>query len=714
MNKVKKVRPILQMEATECGAASLAMILDYYGKTVTLEQLRRECGVSRNGVNAKNIVKAAQFHDLKPRAVRVNIKGVKELKTPAIIHWNMDHFLVLCGFDKKGRAVIADPVYGLRTVTAEEFSKSFTGIAIELTPTESFKRDKGSRKKNSYIALCIRSFLPSTVYFVMLELCAIIGSGAVLFLNSVFIDRILIGGNVQSLRIILRVLLYAGLISVSSMIFTENIRHRIGKKLNMRINAGFINHLLKLPIEFFAQRSEGDLSNRQNSNMLMGGQLVRMLSPVVGYVLQILVYFTLVAVFDVHIALIGVICAAVNIVATLISARKYEEKMSFYSRDMGALQSDISQAVDMIETIKSCGAENGAFARLMASGNQAINTKTDIDRTGVYTEGLFSFLNMLGSGAVLIVGVWKILSGSMTTGILIAMQSLVASMLEPMGATVNAGIKIQAIKGDAVRTNDVMYYHRDNKFLDDSSVQKGGIDGNVRLENVSFGYNPIDEPLIKDFNLTIKKGGSVAITGASGSGKSTIAKIIGGLYEENGGVVTFNGSKRSELNHYFFYSKVAVVSQNIRLFEGSVFDNITMWDDSIPYDDVVAAAKAACIHDDIISRKGGYREHVTESGKNFSGGQRQRIEIARAIVKKPSMIIMDEATSALDSDTEERIMNNIKALGITRIVIAHRLSTIMDSDEIIVMEQGTIAERGTHEELMSKNGAYCTLVRSVS
>lgn len=700
------------MEATECGAASLAMVLAYYGKAVTLGELRRECGVSRDGVNAKNIVKAAQFHNLKTRAVRVDVEGAKELKMPAIIHWNMDHFLVLCGFNKKG-AVLADPAYGLRTASYEEFSKSFTGIAMEFIPSEDFQKDKGGVNKNNYIKLCLKAFLPYAAYFVLIEICALIAGGALMFLNSLFIDKILIGGNMSNLKIILQVILCAGLITVTAAALKESIGYRIGRQLNIRINSGFIEHLLRLPIEFFSQRNEGDLTNRQNTNMEMGINLVRMLSPIPGYVMQIIVYFVLIAVFNVHIAVIGILCAAANICAMLISSKKYDMRMRSYKRDLGALQGDISQAVDIIETIKSCGAEDAMFTRLTAAGTQAVNAKTQIDRTGVSVSSLFSFLNAIGAGLVLITGVWEILSGHMTAGILIAMQALVAAMLEPLGNTVNAGIDMQTLKSDTARTNDVMHYDKDDKFLDDSAEHTKNIDGDITLENVTFGYNPLDTPLIKDFNLTVKKGGSVAITGGSGGGKSTVAKIIAGLYSENGGRVCFDGTLRKEINHFYFYSKTAVISQNIRLFEGTVLDNITMWDDSIPYDEVVAAAKAACIHDEIISRRDGYRERVYENGKNFSGGQKQRIEIARALVKKPSVIIMDEATSALDVDTEEKIMNNIKALGITRIIIAHRLSAIMDSDEIIVMDNGKIAERGTHDELMAKDGVYRLLVRSV-
>lgn len=696
------------MEATECGAASLAAILKYYGKSVAIEDLRRQCGVSRNGVNAKSIVRAAQYHGLKTRALRVNIEGAKKLRTPAVIHWNMDHFLVLCGFGKRG-AVLADPAFGLRTVSMEEFSRSFTGIAIEMEPSEKFER--GGEIKSSYIKECVAEVAPAVVFLLLLDACIIIGSTVLMFAGTAFIDKVLIGSNAQGLSVIIKAMLCAGVLAASAMAFTENIRYRIAKRLNLSINSQFIERLLHVPADFFSQRSAGDLSCRQNAGMLMGENISRLMMPVPGYVLQTVSYITITALIDSQAAAIGIAAAAVNIAAIIISSRRHAEKMRSLIRDKGALQSDISRAVDMIETVKACGAEESMFARLTAAGTQMLNTKTEIDRDGVYTSALFTLLNSFAAGAVLIAGAWKIISGSMTAGVLITSQALIAAMLSPVGKAAGAGIELQATRGEAARMDDVMNYDEDRMFSE--TVQHGAIDGDVELKNVGFSYDPLGAPFIIGFDLKIKKGGNVAITGGSGSGKSTAAKLIAGLYREDSGSVTFNGNKLSDIDREYFYSEIAVVSQNIRLFSGTVYENITMWDDGIAYEDVVAAAKAACIHEDIISRRGGYRAEVTENGENFSGGQRQRIEIARALVKKPSIIILDEATSALDTDTEDRVMNNIKALGITSIVVAHRLSSIIDSDEIIVMNGGKIVERGTHDELMDMHGEYYSLVRSV-
>ena len=711
MKKVKKVRPILQMEKTECGAASLAMILAYYGKNVTLEEMRQDCSVSRNGVNAKNIVLAARLHGLNANPISIEAEDAEEIELPSIIHWNMNHFLVLCGFNKKG-AVVADPADGIRTVSYAEFSKSFTGIAIELTPGENFEKQNKPREKEYYIYKCAKKYMPTVLYLFITELIVMLGTVSVLFLNSIFIDKILIAGNDRNLKIILQVLLGAGVLSVIAMTISISIKRRIGQILNIDINTGFIEHILRLPIDFFKNRSEGDLANRQNATMRMGMSFAEMILPIPASILQIVIYLLLVFVFDVNIAVLAILFTAVNIAAMLFTSKSYNEKILPYNRDMGKLQGEISSVVNRIETIKSCGIEDGAFMLLMSTGTKIANEKMSIEKTGIHIENLYSYLNAFSSVLILTAGIIRIFQGNMTTGMLIAAQAVVTALLSPVGSAVNSGIAVQTLIGEAQRTDDVMNYREDDKFLDEDDMQRGFISGDVELKGVTFRYNPLDTPAVNHFDMRIKKGQMIAITGASGSGKSTVSKLIAGIYSPQGGKILFDGMEPNEINHRYFYSKVAIVSQNTHLFDGSVADNITMWDDSIPYEDITAAAKVACIHEDIINRKNGYNEAVIENGANFSGGQRQRIEIARALVKKPAVLILDEATSALDTITEKKVMDNIKAIGITCIIVAHRLSTIIDSDEIIVLEGGIIKERGSHSSLMDKKGEYYRLRRS--
>ena len=708
MKNVKKVKPVLQMEVTECGAASLCMILDYYGKSVTMEQLRLECGVSRNGVNAKNIARAAMLHGLKPRALKVGIYAARGLKFPAIIHWNMDHFVVLCGFTKKG-AVIADPASGLRQIPEDEFSNNFTGIALEFTPTESFEKNRTLKNKNDYIKSCLKSFAPVMFIFLICEFCVLASGGVLPFLSSVYINRVLLDGKIQQLSFVTAVLLACLLLAFLGGVIRVSTINRVVKQLNAKLNLGFFEHILKLPIEFFLQRNSGELAMRQGEAMNTGRLIVSMLPFIFTSMLQVLVYLGLLFFMNLKIAAIGVTMVVVNVIAAVLASKRYREKVMRSDRERAMLQGLISQTIDAMETIKSCGCEDAVFERLISAGSISINARTEIEKTSVLTNTVFTFLNTFSSALVIVAGIWEILFSSLTTGSLIALQGVMVAMLAPVGSAMNMGFQIQQLSGMTHRTNDVMRYMEDTKFAEEEQKELTELDSDITLEDITFGYSPLDTPILQNFDLHIKKGGSLAIIGGSGSGKSTVAKLIAGLFCEKDGKIYFGSRERKEIRRDDFYSETAVVTQNIRLFEGTVLDNITMFDHTIPYDDVVAAAKIACIHEGIIARPSGYREWVSENGRNFSGGQRQRIEIARAIVKKPRLLIMDEATSALDADTEMNIMKAVSDMGITTIVVAHRLSAIRYCDSIIVMKNGEITEYGTHCDLMALNGEYAAL-----
>lgn len=708
MRNVKKVKPVLQMEVTECGAASLCMILDYYGKSVTIEQLRLECGVSRNGVNAKNIARAAMLHGLKPRALKVGIHAARGLKFPAIIHWNMDHFVVLCGFTKKG-AVIADPASGLRQIPEDEFSNNFTGIALEFTPTESFEKNRTLKNKNDYIKSCLKSFAPVMFIFLICEFCVLASGGVLPFLSSVYINRVLLDGKIQQLSFVTAVLLACLLLAFLGGVIRVSTINRVVKQLNAKLNLGFFEHILKLPIEFFLQRNSGELAMRQGEAMNTGRLIVSMLPFIFTSMLQVLVYLGLLFFMNLKIAAIGVTMVVVNFIAAVLASKRYREKVMRSDRERAMLQGLISQTIDAMETIKSCGCEDAVFERLISAGSISINARTEIEKTSVLTNTVFTFLNTFSSALVIVAGIWEILFSSLTTGSLIALQGVMVAMLVPVGSAMNMGFQIQQLSGITHRTNDVMRYMEDTKFAEEEQKELTELDSDITLEDITFGYSPLDTPILQNFDLHIKKGGSLAIIGGSGSGKSTVAKLIAGLFCEKDGKIYFGSRERKEIRRDDFYSETAVVTQNIRLFEGTVLDNITMFDHTIPYDDVVAAAKIACIHEGIIARPSGYREWVSENGRNFSGGQRQRIEIARAIVKKPRLLIMDEATSALDADTEMNIMKAVSDMGITTIVVAHRLSAIRYCDSIMVMKNGEITEYGTHCDLMALNGEYAAL-----
>ncbi|MDO4299792.1 MAG: cysteine peptidase family C39 domain-containing protein [Clostridia bacterium] len=712
MRKKVNVPLVLQMENVECGAASLAMVLRYFGKkSISLEQLRVDCNVSRDGVNAKGIKRAAEKNGLVCRAYKKTPESIREIVPPAVIHWNMCHFVVYCGY-KNGYYYINDPASGRLKIGENEFDSSFTGIALTFEKTEEFEKTADSQKGvfggftfNSVIEYAPVLIFSSLVFFVITVLSIIEP-----FFSSAYIDYVLLDGNTKNINIIAGAMFTVIMLSFLASFLYSGLNYEIEKFINIKLSIGFMEKIFKLPVNFFGQRTPGELANRQLGSFEMSYLVCRYISPIFFQIVLIAVYSAAVFVFNIYIGIIGIGAIALNIAAVLYSSGKMSTLSSLYNQNSGFYQGSVASSVSMMETIKSCACEEAVFSRLTGLSAANIVTGQKIALVNIISSGIFYIINLTVSVAVLVTGVYEILSGVFSVGIAVAVLGMIAAFLVPVGNVINSISNIFKFKSIAERTDDTMKYKDDDIFLDERENQTKFMDGSVRVENVGFRYNEYGSNIIENISFSVNKGGSVALAGGSGSGKSTMAKLIAGLYKECDGHIYYGNSEKNELLRDYFYSKVAVVSQSVHLYDGTLFDNITMWDNSVGYDDVVKACRTACLHDDIVLRKNAYYENISEEGRNFSGGQKQRIEIARALVKKPAIMILDEATSDLDTETEARVMKNIISLGITLIIIAHRLSTIRNCDEILVFNNGTVEERGTHSELIEKKGVYYRLV----
>lgn len=712
----KKVKApvIMQMEALECGAASLAMILAYYKKWVPLEQVRSDCGVSRDGSKASNIVKAARSYGMEVKAHRYGVKAVKEkVDYPAIIHWNFNHFVVLCGFTKNA-AIINDPAKGTMKVTMEEFDRSFTGVCIEFTPGENF--EKSGKREN--ILQFLRTRLDHTtasVLFVMITaaLVSFVGLITPVF-SRIFTDQILPGSNHDWLVTLLIVIFLTAIFRMIVGFLNEIYLYKIKGKLAIVSNASFMWHMLHLPMNFFSQRLVGDLAERQKLNDQIAETLISKIAPVFIQIILLFFYFIIMLRYSVLLTLVGCAAILVNLLVSQISAHMNVAITRVRMRDEGKVNAATVSGIDMIESIKSAGAENGFFERW--SGFQA-SANTQMVKQSRNDSVLLSIpvlIQELSNAAILTIGVWLIMKGHFSVGMLVAFQSLLQQFMVPVESLLDIGKSIQEMRTSMERVQDVMKYSEDvnyKKTISEDEVSEfEKLTGSIELRHVTFGYSKLEDPLLKDFNLVIHPGEKVAIVGPSGCGKSTIAKLISGLYEPWEGEILYDGKKRSEVPKESFSGSLSVVDQDITLFEDSISENIKMWDQSITDYEVILAARDAQIHQDIMERPGGYEYQIDSGGRNFSGGQRQRFEIARVLAGDPTIVILDEATSALDAKTEYAVTKAIKDRGVTTIVVAHRLSTIRDCDEIIVLEHGQVKEQGTHEELYALGGMYSRLI----
>lgn len=714
MPKVEKVPVIMQMEALECGAASLCMILAYYGKWLPLELVRSDCGVSRDGSSAKNVLKAARNYGLKADGYRMEPSSLRSINFPAIIHWNFNHFVVLNGF-KKDKAVLNDPGRGTVEVTMEEFDKSFTGIVLRFEKTESFVPEG---KPKSVLGFAMKRLKGTGAAFAFVILTGMLTAGIDMItplFSRVFMDNILSGKNPEWLMPFITAmsvtLLFQFVVGVVESVYWLKIEG----KLAIEANASFMWHVLRLPVEFFSQRFAGDIASRQSSNESIASTLIGKLSPIFMNIILLVFYLAVMLKYSIVLSLVGIAAAILNMLVLRVISRKRVNMSRVMQRDGGKLSGVTMSGFEMIETIKASGAENGFFERWAGYFARQGNAQNSFSKSNMVYGLIPSLLQQIANIAVLMIGVYLILDGEFTIGMLMAFQGFLSSFLSPVNQLVGVGQSFIEMRSQMERVEDVMNYKPDVEDNGQSAIddgQFGKLKGGIRIDNITFGYNKLSPPLIEDFSINLKQGGSVAFVGGSGSGKSTLAKLISGLYSPWMGEIRFDGLLKKDVDRSIFTGSLAVVDQDIVLFEDTILNNITMWDKSIDEAAVIAACKDAQIHEEIVQREGGYSHVIMEGGKNFSGGQRQRFEIARALAQQPSILILDEATSALDAKTEQLIMEAVKARGITLIIVAHRLSTIRDCDEIIVLDKGKAIERGRHEELMRLDGKYAALINN--
>ena len=719
VNNRVRTPTILQMEMVECGAASLAMICAYYKKYIPLEKLRVECGVTRDGVKAGNMARAAMKMGFDVKGLRKEPADLAKLKTPMIIHWNFNHFVVFEGF-KGGRAYINDPASGRRVLSYEEFDLAFTGVALTFALTEKFERSGQKASMLTSLTKRLKSVRSALVFLVIVGLLLVIPGLVIPAFSRIFIDDLLLAGKSEWLRPLIWCMLATAVIQALLTGLQQRYLLRMQTKIALNGASGFFWHILRLPVLFFMQRSPGDISSRQTSNDTVAQFLSQDLAANVIGVITLLFYFIIMLTYNVLLTLLTLALAIVNVLYFIYSSGKIEDLNSRFKQDMGKLAGTSVSGLYIIETLKATGSESNFFKKWAGYHAKTVNAQQKMGGVSQLLVTLPDFMSGLATVVILCVGGLQILDGNMTVGSLIAYQGLILNFMSPISRLTQMGMKIKQLKSDMGRLDDVYKYAIDT-FSDperDAPLKDVGADGfrklggYVEIKNLSFGYNVLEEPLIKDFNLSLKPGSRVALVGSSGSGKSTIAKMIAGVNRPWGGEILFDGVNRDNLPRNVINNSLAVVDQDISMFEGTIHDNITMWDTTISDSEILGGAKDACIHDDIAARDGGYKSYVREGGANFSGGQRQRMEIARALSINPSILILDEATSALDVQTEQVVSDNIRRRGCTCIVVAHRLSTIRDCDEIIVMHRGKIVQRGTHDEMKNAPGLYAELIQT--
>lgn len=708
-----KVPTILQMEAVECGAASLSMILASFGLWVPLEKMRQECGVNRDGSKASNIIKAAKKRGCEAKGYRWKADTLKNQEYPLIIHWEFNHFVVLEGIIDDV-AYLNDPAMGRRKVQWEDFRTSYTGIALTFKPGKDFKREGHRYSVVKAISEKLIEDKAAMIFIMLISFGMIFPSLASPVFNQIFLDDILSGKHPDYMMNLC--LAMGGTIILIGVLnaMRRNLLTRWQKKLTLADSSRFFWHVIRLPMTFFQQRYSGEIASRVEFNEQVANVLSDQAATAVLDFFIVLFYLSLLLQYSVTLTIIGVGFSVVNLIVFFILRRQITDMNMQVQQARGKEFGTAVNGLTMIETIKANGNEGDFFAKWAGYHSKALIGTQEVQMKSLTMNILPTLLTGINSALIITLGGFSIMEGVMTAGVFMAFQNLMTSFQEPFNKLVQLGTILQTTEMQMQRLDDVYRYQVDNlNYPEENRANKFNgtrLSGEIELRNVNFGYSPLEPPLLENFNLKVEPGRWVAIVGFSGSGKSTLSKILTGFYEEWSGDILFDGVKRREIPRDVIVNSLSSVDQDIFQITGTVRENITLFDTSVKKDDVIRAAQDACIHDDILKLEGGYEAKVSEGGLNFSGGQRQRLEIARALANNPSILVLDEATSALDPVTEKIVLDNIRRRGCSCFIVAHRLSTIRDCDEIIVLDRGKVVERGTHRKMMKNNGAYRKLI----
>ncbi|MGW2274146.1 NHLP family bacteriocin export ABC transporter peptidase/permease/ATPase subunit [Streptomyces yangpuensis] len=706
---------VLQMEAVECGAAALAMVLGHHGRFVPLEELRIACGVSRDGSRASNLLKAARGYGLRARGMQMDLAALAGVRAPAVLFWEFNHYVVYEGMTRRfGRrgVYVNDPGRGRRFVPLEEFDTSFTGVVLTFEPGAGFRRGGRAPGVLDTVPARLRGTSGTLAAAALCSLLLVTVGASVPALSRTYIDMFLIGEQTSLLGVLFAALAVAlVLTAVLTAVLQANLLR--GRIISSTLgSARFFRHLLRLPVAFYSQRNPADLVQRLQSNDAVAETLARDLSAAGVDAVVVVLYAVLLWTYDPQLTLVGVAVALLNVVALRIVIRLRATGTRKLRAESARLTNTSYGGLQFIETMKATGGENGFFRRWAGQHAVTLDVQQRLGVPGAWLAVVAPTLAVLNSALILTIGGLRAVEGHLTVGLLVAFQALVTGFTAPVSRLGGVVGRIQDFAADVARLGDVENFPVDPVYARrEPAASTRRLKGHVELEGITFGHSPLDPPLFEDFCLSVGPGQQVALVGGSGSGKSTVSRLISGLHTPWAGAVRIDGMRLEDIPRGALAASVSFVDQDVFLFEGTVRDNVALWDPTIEDEAVVAALEDAAVYEVVARRPGGIHSRVEQDGRNFSGGQRQRLEIARALVRRPSVMVLDEVTSALDAVTEQVVIDNLRRRGCACVVIAHRLSTVRDSDEIVVLDRGTVVERGRHEHLVAAQGVYASLVK---